>query len=217
MELQVNPREELANAATHALGALASLVGGAAMVVLAARTHDPWSLTGVVVYSATLVLLYTASTLYHAVRHERQKARLRVLDHCAIYLLIAGTYTPFMLVALRGRWGWVLLGGVWGMAAAGIVYKLFLLGRSPRLSTAMYLVMGWIAVLAFPALLRAMSPAAVGWLVAGGLSYTVGTLFFHSRRVPYAHAIWHGFVLVGSACHFVAILLQLLPAIAIQA
>jgi hemolysin III len=134
-----------------------------------------------------------------------------VLDHCAIYLLIAGTYTPFLLDSLRDRWGLTLLAGVWTMALVGIVYKLFLLGRFPRLSTAMYLAMGWLAVLALPALLRALSLPIVLWLVAGGLAYTVGTAIFHSRRIPYAHAIWHGFVLVGSACHFVAVLLQLMP------
>jgi len=203
-------KEELANAATHALGALASLVGGAVVVTVAARSHDPWLLAGTLVFSVTLVLLYGASTLYHSVRLEVKKARLRVLDHCAIYLLIAGTYTPFTLDALHGAWRWALLATVWGMALAGIVYKLLLLGRFPRLSTATYLAMGWLAVLALPALLRALSLPAVLWLVAGGLAYTVGTLFFHSRRIPYAHTIWHGFVLAGSACHFVAVL-QLLP------
>lgn len=205
-------REELANALTHGLGAVASLVGGGAIVMLAARDADPWLLAGALVYSVTLVMLYAASTLYHAARIEERRARLRVLDHCAIYLLIAGTYTPFTLAALRGAWGWSLLAAVWGMALAGIVYKLFLLGRFPRLSTATYLVMGWLAVLAMPALARALSLTTVLWLIAGGLAYTVGTLFFHSRRIPYAHAIWHGFVMVGSACHFVAVLLQLLPA-----
>ena len=204
-------KEERANAVTHALGALASIAGGAVIVTFAARSSDPWNLAGTLVYTITLVMLYSASALYHAARRERRKARLRVLDHCAIYLLIAGTYTPFLLDALRGDWGLTLLAGVWGMALAGIVFKLFLLGRFPRLSTAMYLAMGWLAVLVLPALLRALSLPVVLWLVAGGLAYTVGTAFYHSRRIPYAHAIWHVFVMVGSACHFVAVLLQLLP------
>jgi hemolysin III len=203
-------KEEVANAVTHALGALASLAGGAGVVTVAARSDDPWLLAGTLVFSITLVMLYGASTLYHSVRHDLRKARLRVLDHCAIYLLIAGTYTPFTLDALHGAWRWTLLASVWGMALAGIVYKLFLLGRFPRLSTATYLAMGWLAVLVLPALLRALPLTTVLWLVAGGLAYTVGTFFFHSRRIPYAHAIWHGFVLVGSACHFVA-LVQILP------
>ena len=208
MKAQAREREELANALTHGFGALASIAGGAAIVSLAARSADPWQLTGIVIYSATLVMLYSASTLYHLVRHETRKARLRVLDHCAIYLLIAGTYTPFMLGALRGGWGLTLLAAVWLMAVAGVVYKLFLLGRFPRLSTAMYLAMGWLAVLTLPGLLRELPLQTVLWLVAGGLAYTVGTVFFHSRRIPYAHAIWHGFVLLGSVCHFVAIVLQ---------
>ena len=201
-------KEERANAVTHALGALASIAGGAVIVTFAARSSDPWNLAGTLVYTITLVMLYSASALYHAARRERRKARLRVLDHCAIYLLIAGTYTPFMLGALRGGWGLTLLAAVWVMAVLGVVYKLFLLGRFPRLSTAMYLAMGWLAVLTLPGLLRELPLQTVLWLVAGGLAYTVGTIFFHSRRIPYAHAIWHGFVLLGSVCHFVAIVLQ---------
>lgn len=208
MKAHAREREELANTMTHGLGALASIAGGAALVSLAVRSADPWQLTGIVIYSATLIMLYSASTLYHLVRHEARKARLRVLDHCAIYLLIAGTYTPFMLGALRGGWGLTLLAAVWVMAVLGVVYKLFLLGRFPRLSTAMYLAMGWLAVLTLPGLLRELPLQTVLWLVAGGLAYTVGTIFFHSRRIPYAHAIWHGFVLLGSICHFVAIVLQ---------
>lgn len=211
MEQSRENREEVANAITHGLGALASLTGGVALVALAARFGDAWQLLSVLVYSLSLVLLYSASTLYHAVRHEPAKARLRVFDHCAIYLLIAGTYTPFAVGALRGAWGWTLLGLVWALALGGIIYKISMLGRHPRLSTCTYLGMGWLAVLALPTLARVLPSATLLWLVAGGLSYTAGTLFFHSRRIRYAHAIWHGFVLVGSACHFVAILTQILP------
>ena len=212
MEQQSSRREEIVNALTHGVGVLASTAGGAVLVTLAARFGDLWQVLGTAVYSISLVLLYSASTLYHAVRRRVARARLRVFDHCAIYVLIAGTYTPFMLGALRGAWGWTLLAVVWTLALGGIVYKLFLLGRYPRLSTAMYLAMGWLALAAFPAMLRVLPAATLLWLAAGGLAYTVGTLFFHSRRVPYAHAIWHGFVLAGSACHFVAVLTQVLPA-----
>lgn len=200
--------EEVINAVTHGMGVVASIVGGAVVITLAAGLGDAWLLLGMVVYSASLVVLYAASTLYHAIPHRSAKARLRVFDHCAIYLLIAGTYTPFMLGALRGAWGWTLLGFVWSLALGGIVYKLFLLGRYPRLSTAMYLAMGWLAIVALPAMLRSLSLTVMLWLLAGGLAYTAGTLFYHSRRIPYAHAIWHGFVLAGSGCHFVAVLMQ---------
>jgi hemolysin III len=206
-------REELVNALTHGLGVLASLAGGAVVITLAARVGDLWQLVGIAVYSVSLVLLYSASTLYHAVQHRIRKSRLRMFDHCAIYLLIAGTYTPFLLGALRGAWGWTLLGAVWSLALGGIVYKLFLLGRFPRVSTGTYLALGWLALAALPIMWSALSIAALLWLFAGGLAYTVGTLFFHSRRIPYAHAIWHGFVLLGSGCHFVAVLLQILPAV----
>jgi hemolysin III len=204
-------REERLNALTHGFGAVASAVGGAVLVWLAVRHGDRWQVAAMAVYSAALVLLYSASTLYHAARRELARARLRVLDHCAIYLLIAGTYTPFALGPMRGPLGWTLLSVVWVLALGGIVYKLLLLGRFPRLSTGTYLAMGWLAVFTFPTLLRLLPSSTVLWLAVGGLAYTAGTVFYHSRRIPYAHSIWHGFVLAGSACHFVAILSQLLP------
>ena len=206
-------REELVNALTHGLGALASLVGGAVVIALSVRVGDRFQLAGMVVYTISLVLLYTASTLYHAARDGVGKSRLRMVDHCAIYCLIAGTYTPFLLGALRGAWGWTLLTAIWGLALAGIIYKLFLLGRFPLLSTASYLALGWVALAALPLMLGTLSVGALTWLLAGGLAYSFGTLFFHSRRIPYAHGIWHGFVLLGSGCHFVAVLLQVLPVV----
>ena len=212
MEDQLSRAEEWVNAATHGLGAVASTVGGAILISLALHVGDPWQVLGISVYAASLVLLYSASTLYHAVHHQIAKARLRVFDHCAIYLLIAGTYTPFTLGVLRGAWGWTMLAIVWSLALAGIVYKLFFLGRFPRLSTAMYLAMGWLGLALVPSLLRMLPTSTLLWLLAGGLAYTAGTIFFHSRRIPYAHAIWHGFVLTGSTCHFVAILSQVAPA-----
>ena len=194
--------EEWVNALTHGIGAAASAAGGAALVWLAVRMGDLWQVVGISVYSA--------STLYHAVRRSAiAKARLRIFDHCAIYLLIAGTYTPFALGALRGGRGWSLLAILWTMALAGIVYKLFLLERFPRFSTAMYLAMGWMAVFLLPSMVRLLSLSTLLWLMAGGIAYTAGTFFFHARRIRYAHAIWHGFVLTGSACHFIAVLSQL--------
>ena len=205
-------REELANTLTHALGVLAGLAGGGALVTLTALRGDAWGVVGVSVFVAALVLLYAASTGYHAARRARTKARLRVLDHAAIFVLIAGTYTPFTLGGLRGGWGWPLFGVIWALAAAGVTAKLFLTGRYDRLSTALYLAMGWLVVVAAVPMARAFAPATLAWLVAGGVAYTAGTAFYLSRRIPYAHAVWHAFVLAGSACHFAAVTTHVLPA-----
>jgi hemolysin III len=190
---------------------LTSIIGAAVLITLGARFGDPWQLAGIIVYCVSLVLLYSASTLYHAAQQGLGRSRLRTFDHCAIYLLIAGTYTPFLLGALRGAWAWTFLGIVWSLALGGVVFKLFLVGRFPRFSTGTYLALGWLALAVLPLMLSGLSVPALLWLLAGGLAYTIGTLFFHNHRVPYAHGIWHGFVLLGSACHFVAVLLQVLP------
>jgi hemolysin III len=210
MDEVIDVREEVASALTHGLGVVASAAGGAVLVTLAVLYGDAWQVVGASVFCASLVLLYTASTLYHAVRHRIARARLQVFDHCAIYVLIAGTYTPFTLVGLRGGWGWTLFGVVWGLAAAGVVFKLFCTGRFRRLSTAIYLAMGWMVVVAAGPMLRSLDVSTLLWLAAGGLTYTAGTFFYLSRR-RYAHAIWHLFVLGGSVCHFVAVLSQVLP------
>lgn len=204
-------REEIVNALTHGLGAVASVGGGAVLITLAAVYGDPWQIVGASVFGASLLVLYLASTLYHAIPHPKVKARLKVFDHCAIFVLIAGTYTPFTL-GLRGVWGWALFGTVWGLALAGIVFKLFFTGRLQRLSTLLYVAMGWLVVVAAKPMLGALAPSALAWLVAGGVLYTAGTAFYLSRRIPYAHAIWHLFVLGGSVCHFAAVLLDVLPA-----
>lgn len=204
MELK-EVREELASALTHGLGLVASIVGAAVLLYLAAGSGDVWRVVTTAIFGSTLILLYTASTLYHAARERGVRARLRVFDHCAIYLLIAGSYTPFMLVGIRGGWGWSLFGVVWGLAVAGVIYKLCFIGRFPRLSTALYLAMGWLSVVAAGPMVRHLDPSTLAWLVAGGLVYTLGTLFYHNRRIPYAHAIWHLFVIGGSVCHAVAV------------
>ena len=204
-------REEVASALTHGAGAVAALVGGSVLITLAALYGDAREVVGSAVFAATLVLLYTASTLYHAIQRPVAKARLQVFDHCAIYLLIAGTYTPFTLLGLRGGWGWSLFGVAWGLAVAGVVFKLFFTGRFPRLSTGIYLGMGWMSVVAVGPMVQRLDAWVLAWLVAGGLAYTVGTAFYHSRRIPYAHAIWHLFVLAGSVCHFVAVTAHVLP------
>ncbi len=203
-------REELANALTHGIGLIASVCGGAVLITLAAKMGDGWQLAGAIVYSLSMLLLYTASTLYHASRDLAIKARLKVFDHCAIYVLIAGTYTPVILISLRGPVGWVLFGVVWALAVAGIVFKLFYTGRFKRISTILYLAMGWLAIVAIKPVLHALTPTALLWLLLGGIAYSVGTIFYLNRRIRYAHAIWHVFVLLGSVSHFISITIQVL-------
>jgi hemolysin III len=205
----IRSKDELASALTHGAGVIASVIGGAVLITLAALSGSPWQIVGASVFAASLVLLYSASTAFHFALSDVVKRRLRTLDHCAIYVLIAGTYTPFTLTALRGTWGWTLLGIVWGLAIAGIVFKLLFIGRFPRVSTAIYIGMGWLIVVAAAPLARALDPATLTLLVVGGLAYTGGTAFYHSRRVPYGHAVWHLFVLSGSVCHAVAVGLQI--------
>ena len=197
--------EDHANTLTHFFGILASALGGAALVTWAALHGDPWRIVGVSVFVATLVLLYTASTVYHAVSAPAVKARLKVLDHGAIYLLIAGTYTPFMIGDLRGGWGWSLFGVIWGLAVTGIVFKVFYAGRLRILSTAVYVAMGWLVVIAIGPMIHHLNTRTLAWLVAGGIAYTAGTPFYHWKRIRFSHAIWHAFVLLGSACHALAV------------
>lgn len=203
-------REEIANALTHGLGVLLAVGAGSVLIAEAAVQAGVREVVGASVFVATLILLYTASTLYHLATHPEVKSRLKVLDHCAIFLLIAGTYTPFTIAAMRGGWGWSLFGVIWGLAIVGIVLKLFFTGRFRYLSTATYVGMGWLVVVAFVPLTQALEPAALGWLIAGGVCYTAGTIFYHNHRLFYSHAIWHLFVLAGSVCHFAAVALQML-------
>jgi hemolysin III len=202
-------REEWFNALTHGAGVVASLAGGGALVTLAVLSGDPRRIVGAAVFVFALVLLYSASTLYHAIHHDHIKARLKVLDHCAIFVLIAGTYTPFTLVSLRGGWGWGLFAAIWLLAVAGIAFKLYYTGRFKRASTLFYLAMGWLVVVAAGPLAESVSQWTLAWLLLGGLSYTIGTVFYLNHRLPYAHGIWHLFVLGGSACHFAAVLLEI--------
>lgn len=205
-------REELANAVTHGLGAAAALAGGAVLITLAALAGDGWQLAGAIVFGVCLLLLYLASTLYHAVQHPVLKGRLKVFDHCAIYLLIAGTYTPFTLIGLRGAWGWGLFAAIWTLALAGVVFKLFFTGRFKGLSTGIYIAMGWLVLVAIKPLLAALDGWTFGWLLAGGVCYTLGTVFYHRPSLPYSHAIWHLFVVAGSVCHYVSVLAQVMKA-----
>ena len=203
-------RDELASALTHGLGAVAALAGGAVLITLAAIYGNGWQLGTAIVYSITLLLLYVASTLYHAIPHAGAKARLQVFDHCAIYLLIAGTYTPITLIGLRGPWGWGLFIAIWTLAVSGVAFKLFFTGRFKLLSTGIYIAMGWLVVVALKPMLHALDAFTLGWLLAGGLFYTLGTYFYQRDSIRYFHAVWHLFVLAGSVCHFVAVTAQVL-------
>ena len=206
------PAEELANRVTHALGAALSVAGLVLLVVASVQHGNVWHITSSAIFGSTLILLYGASTLYHSFPQEHTRRLLRKFDHAAIFLLIAGTYTPFMLVTLRGPWGWSLFGVVWGLAAAGVVLKFWFAGRFNLVSTLIYLGMGWLVLIAIKPLIAALPAAGLGWLVAGGVCYSGGTVFYLWEKLPYNHAIWHVFVLAGSVCHWIAIYGWVLPA-----
>lgn len=195
------------NGYSHLVGALLALSGAVVLIVLGALGADPWKVVSFSIYGATLVLLYSFSTLYHSTR-GRVKAVFQKLDHNAIYLLIAGTYTPFALVSLRGPWGWSLFGVVWGLAALGIIQEFFLGKRTRLLSLIIYLLMGWVALVAVVPMIDALSPAGFAWVAAGGLIYTLGIVFYlFDERFKHWHGIWHLFVIGGSVAHYFAILL----------
>lgn len=203
--------EEIAHAVTHGVGLLLSIGGLVVLVVAASVRGDVWHVVGCAVFGVTLVLLYAASTLYHSIRHQRAKRVLRRLDWSAIFLLIAGSYTPLTLVSLRGGWGWTLLALVWGLAILGIVLQVTIPARVRRISLAIYLAMGWLAVIAVGPLVRSLHPEGLLLLFLGGMAYTLGLVFYGWRRLPYNHAIWHVFVLAGSACHFSCVFGYVIP------
>ncbi len=198
--------EEIANSATHGAGLVLSLVAFPVLVAAAARRFGTPEVVGAAVFAASLVCLYLVSTLYHALRPSRAKQVLQKLDHTAIYVLIAGSYTPFTLGALRGPWGWTLLSLVWAIAGTGIALEFLFGKRVHKLAVGLYVAMGWLVVVAAKPLLAAVPWPGLAWLAAGGLLYTGGIAFYAAKRVRYAHTVWHLFVLGGSACHFVAIL-----------
>lgn len=196
------------NAVSHLCGAVLALAGAIVLMILAAIGGDPWKVVGVSIYGATLMLMYSSSTLYHSVRAGRAKDLLRTLDHQSIYLLIAGSYTPFCLVTLRGPWGWSLFGLVWGLAVLGGLQDLRPRSEARILSVVIYLLMGWAALAAVVPLLDALGRAGFAWVALGGVLYTAGIVFYAlDARLNHAHGIWHLFVLAGSAAHFIAILL----------
>ncbi len=209
----VSLQEELANAVTHGVGLVLSLIGMPILILAALDRGERMTVIGASVFGATLIALYAASTLYHAIPHPTIKQRLRVVDHAAIYLLIAGTYTPFTLGVLRGTWGWTLFGIVWTLAALGVLFKVvFGSGAMAKLSTAIYVAMGWVIIIAIKPLMASMDHAGLMLLIAGGLCYTGGVIFFVDKRRAWTHPVWHVFVMGGSICHYFAVLWYAAPA-----
>ena len=204
--------EEIMNGITHGIGAGLSVAGLVILVVLAALYGDHWHIVSFSIFGATLIVLYTASTLYHSISSPRAKTILKKLDHSAIFLLIAGTYTPFVLVSIRGAWGWSIFGVVWALALFGITMKFISVFRYQKLAVVLYLFMGWLGVIAAKEIAGAIPTPSLVLLVAGGLSYTTGVIFYALRKMPFNHGIWHIFVLGGSVSHFFSVLFILPPA-----
>ena len=200
------PREEIANTISHGLGLVLALVAVPVLVVSAMRAGDVRFLIGVSVFGATMVLLYLASTLYHSTTHEAAKQLFRLFDHTAIFLLIAGTYTPFALGVLRGPWGWSMLTAVWTLAIVGITLKIIARTRHSRISIVLYVLMGWLAVVATKPILELIPLPGILLILAGGIAYTGGLAFFAAHRIRYHHFIWHLFVIAGTICHYFAVL-----------
>lgn len=204
-------KEEIANSITHGVGTVLAITGLAILIGHASRRGDVWHIVSCSIFGATLILSYLTSTLYHSIPQVKPKRILRLLDHVAIYLLIAGTYTPFMLVSLRGPWGWSLLATVWTIAIIGIILKTTMAGKLRTLSIILYLVMGWMVIIASKPIIAAVGPGGLKLLLFGGLAYSAGVIFYLWRSLPYSHAIWHMFVLAGSCLHFFAILFYVIP------
>ena len=203
------PFEEKLNALTHGIGVVLGITALVLLIVF--NTHKTnWSLFGVVVYGISIIMLFTASTLYHAVKSERRKHYFRIVDHISIYLLIAGTYTPVLLISLENSLGWTLFWVVWGIALFGLVLKLFFTGKFEIFSTLLYLVMGWLIIFDFSNVSEIMGPDGILFLFAGGLSYTVGIIFYAIQKIPFNHVIWHVFVLAGAIFHFFMIFLYVI-------
>lgn len=201
-----SPGEEIANSISHGVAFLAAVAAAPVLVLSAARHDGAARIAGASVFAAAMVLLYLTSTLYHALPRNRAKRVFQVLDHAAIFLMIAGTYTPFTLGVLRGTWGWTLLGLVWGLALAGVVLTAAGGVRYPKLTTGLYLAMGWLILVAVKPLWLRMPSSGLIWLGAGGIAYTVGVVFYAANRVRYSHFVWHLFVITGTTCHFFAVL-----------
>lgn len=204
-------KEEIANSITHGIGLILAIAGLAVLISFASRFGNVWHLVSCTVFATTLILQYAFSTLYHSIQIPRAKSIMRVLDHSAIFLLIAGTYTPFMLVNLRDTWGWTLFSVIWTLALLGVLFQVSLLRRWQGISLSLYIGMGWVVVVAIKPMLDAVAPGGLILLLLGGLAYTSGVGFYLWKSLRYHHAIWHGFVLAGSILHFFAVLFYVIP------
>ncbi len=206
LEREQTRREETANSISHAIGLLAAIAGTPLLIMHAVQHGDTGYIVGCAIFAATMILLYLASTLYHALYHSKLKRIFQVVDHAVIYLLIAGTYTPFTLGVLHGAWGWTMFGVIWGLAAVGIVLKVIFRMEHPYISTALYLAMGWLILIAVKPMYAIVPAAGLIWLLAGGVSYSAGVVFYvKDGRMRYSHFIWHWFVLGGTVCHYFAV------------
>lgn len=201
--------DEWVNTLTHGFGLLLSLLGFFFLVLPSLNNNEPWKLFSFVIYGASLVLLYSSSTIYHYLKTEKLKKLFRKVDHCAIFLLIAGSYTPFTLIPLKGIYGWMLFGTIWSLAFLGIFLKAFYIHRFKKFTTCLYLLMGWLVIIAIEPLMNNFPYEGLVWLLVGGVSYTIGVYFFVLDKRKYYHAVWHVFVLGGSACQYFAILLYI--------
>lgn len=199
-------QEEIANSVTHGVGTGMAVVGLVVLIVLTAVYGDTRQIVSVSVYGGSLIILYLASTLYHSIQHPKAKPVLRIFDHASVYILIAGTYTPFLLISIRGTLGWVMLAIVWTLAAIGITWKIFFIGRFEVVATAAYVLMGWMCLLMIKEMIAKLPPVGLVLLMIGGILYTIGVIFYAWEKLPYNHAIWHLFVLGGSICHYFAIM-----------
>jgi hemolysin III len=203
--------EELPNALTHGFGLLCSILGFLVLLAVTLIRGGKWQIISCAIYGLTLICVYAASTLYHGVSSPRWKKGFLLFDHCAIYLLIAGTYTPFLLVNLRGGWGWPMFGVIWGMAVSGVLFKLLFADRFPIFSVAMYLGMGWLGIVAAKQVYVHVPSIGLAWIFAGAFAYSIGVVFYACKKIPHHHVIWHLLVMAGSGCHYIAILYSVFP------
>ncbi len=203
--------DEIFNSVTHGAGLLISIAGLVLLIVMSSIYGQASHIVSCTVFGVSLVLLYTASTLYHSFRRANIKKIFRIIDHSCIYVLIAGTYTPFLIVVVQGALGWTIFAVVWSLTVLGIIFKAFFINRFEIVSTIAYIVMGWMIILAIKPLYQTLPEGGIAWLVAGGLAYTLGTIFYAWKKLPFNHAIWHLFVLAGSVCHFISVLFYVIP------
>jgi len=206
-----NPKEEKFNVISHAFGLVLSLIALVLLVVFASLEGSAWHVVSFSIYGASLIVLYAASTFYHNSKTPKLRYRLNIFDHASIYILIAGTYTPFTLVVLDGWVGWTIFGVSWGLALTGVILKLFFIGKYDKISTIAYVLMGWLIVFAIKPLVQNLPIEGLMWLLGGGISYTVGAILYSIKSIKYNHAIFHVFVLLGSFCHFIAVFFYVLP------